>query len=92
MRKLIISAAALTAVLAVAGTASAGANCPKAPRSSWMTEAQMKAKVAELGYKVKTFQVSGDCYEIYGWTKDGKKAEVYFNPVNGAIVKSKVGG
>ena len=40
----------------------------------------MKAKVAALGYeRIKTFKVSGDCYEIYGYTKDGKKAEVYFN-------------
>lgn len=51
----------------------------------------MKVQVAKLGYKVKTFKVSGNCYEIYGWTKDGKKAEVYFNPVTGAVVKSKIG-
>jgi len=49
--------------------------------------------VNELGYaRVKTFKVSGNCYEIYGYTKDGQKAEVYFNPVNGDVVKANIGG
>jgi hypothetical protein len=53
----------------------------------------MKAKVATLGYeRIKTFKISGNCYEIYGYTKDGQKAEVYFNPVTGDIVKSDIGG
>jgi hypothetical protein len=51
-----------------------------------MSEEAMKAKVAELGYeRIRTFKISGDCYEIYGYTKDGKKAEVYFDPVTGAV-------
>ena len=53
----------------------------------------MKAKVGALGYeRIKTFKVSGNCYEIYGYTKDGKKAEVYFNPVSGDVVKANIGG
>jgi hypothetical protein len=58
-----------------------------------MTEEAMKSKVTTLGYeRIKTFKVSGSCYEIYGYTKDGQKAEVYFNPVTGDIVKSYIGG
>ena len=34
-------------------------------------------------------KIEDGCYEIYGIGKDGAKAEVYFNPVNGAIVKVK---
>ncbi len=49
----------------------------------------MKAKIEQLGYnKIKVFQISGSCYEIYARTKEGKKAEVYFNPVTGAIVQN----
>ena len=36
------------------------------------------------------FAVSGTCYEIYAITKDGKRAEVYFNPVTGAVVQNNV--
>jgi hypothetical protein len=38
-------------------------------------------------------KIDGNCYEIYGWEeKKGKvdKIEVYFNPVNGDIVKKEV--
>jgi hypothetical protein len=51
----------------------------------------MKSKVTELGYqKIKTFKVTGSCYEIYGYTKDDRKAEVYFNPVDGSVVKAEI--
>jgi hypothetical protein len=90
MRKFVISALLATGLLAVAGQAAAGPACTTEPRAKWLTEAQMKAKIAQLGYTVKVFQVSGSCYEIYGHSKDGKKAEVYFNPVNGQIVRNNV--
>jgi hypothetical protein len=86
-----ISAAAIVAVVLAPSLASASADCPAAPKESWMTEDAMKAKAVELGFpKIKTFKVSGNCYEIYGWNAEGKKAEVYFNPVTGEIVKSEI--
>ncbi len=66
----------------------AGADCPKNPKEKWLTEEQMKAKITELGYKIKIFKVAGECYEIYGWDKEGKKIEVYFNTADASIVKS----
>lgn len=80
--------------LAVMGSAAIAApDCSKEPADKWMTEDAMKAKAAEMGYtKIKTFKTSGSCYEIYGWNKDGKKAEVYFNPVTGDVVKAEVEG
>ena len=66
-------------------------DCTTEPKDKWMTEDAMKEKAAELGYtKIKTFQVAGSCYEIYGWTTDGRKAEVYFNPVTGAVVEAEI--
>lgn len=67
-----------------------GPTCTTEPQSSWMSEAKMKSLIAEQGYKVNEFKISGDCYEIYGWDRDGRKVEVYFNPVNGEIFKSEV--
>lgn len=92
MRKLLMSAAVAASALIIAGSAAAAPACTTAPKAQWLTEAQMKAKVAALGYtKVKVFQVSGSCYEIYAYNKAGKKAEVYFNPVNGAVVQANEG-
>lgn len=86
------------ALFALAGTAAlaaspalAGPRCTEEPKTAWLTEDAMKAKIAAMGYKdIRTFKVTaGNCYEIYGFDKDGRKAEVYFHPVSGAIVEAK---
>lgn len=78
------------ALLVSAGASFADADCPEAPKDKWMLEADMKKKVADMGYTHDIFKVSGNCYEIYGKNKDGKDVEVYFNPVDGSIVKEEV--
>ena len=82
---------ALAVVVASPSLALASPSCTKEPKTKWMPEASMKTKIDEQGYKVRTFQVTGSCYEIYGKDKDGKRAEVYFNPVSGDIVKAEIG-
>lgn len=79
------------AALATASPALAGPTCTGEPKTAWLSEDAMKAKIAGMGYKnIRTFKVtSGNCFEIYGYDKDGKKAEVYFHPVTGAIVEAK---
>ncbi len=78
--------------LAVASTgAFAGADCPKYPKSEWMNPEQAKAQIEAQGYKIRKFKVDGNCYEIYGHTKEGKKAEIYFDAKTLAIVKSEIG-
>lgn len=86
------------ALFALAGAAAlatspafAGPRCTEEPKAAWLTEEAMKAKIAAMGYKdIRTFKVTaGNCYEIYGFDKDGRKAEVYFHPVSGAIVEAK---
>lgn len=85
--KLVLTATALS----VTSTAMAAPVCTKMPQAKWLTPVQMKAKIAKMGYRdIKVFQVSGSCYEIYAHTKDGKRAEVYFNPVTGAVVQNNV--
>ncbi len=64
-------------------------NCTDQPKDKWMSEADFKKKVEADGYVIKKFKQPGTCYEIYGTNKEGKKVEIYFNPVDGSIVKSK---
>jgi len=80
----------LAALLIVSTGAFAGANCPKYPKSEWMPQPEARAKIEAQGYKVRKFKVDGNCYEIYGETKDGKKAEVYFDAKTLTIVKSEI--
>jgi len=79
-------------LLALAGCGGGDPQCTTEPQSAWMPEAAMKARVTEMGYKADVFKVSGNCYEIYGKDKEGRDVEVYFNPVNGEIVKSEIEG
>lgn len=83
MKKLLVAAT----VLVLANGAFAAANCPAYPKSEWMGEADAKAKIESMGYQIKKFKVSGNCYEIYGHDKAGKKAEVYFDAKTLDIVK-----
>ena len=64
-------------------------NCTDQPKDKWMSEADFKKKAEEMGYKINKFKQPGSCYEIYGTNKEGKKVEVYFNPVDASITKEK---
>lgn len=64
-------------------------NCTDQPKDKWMTEADFKTFAEGQGYKIRKFKTPGTCYEIYGTDKNGKDIEIYFNPVDGSIVKSK---
>ena len=76
-----------------AGSAIAGPKCTDEPQTRWLSEAQMTQKFQALGYRddVKKLHVSkGQCWEIYGHDKAGKKVEIYFHPITGAIVEANV--
>jgi len=69
-------------------TAHAKKNCTDEPKDKWMSESDFKKKVEAEGYTIKKFKQPGTCYEIYGTNKEGQKVEIYFNPVDGSIVKA----
>lgn len=88
-----VSEIAAILILVSAGSAAyAGPQCTELARDKWLSETAMKEKIAQDGYAIEKFKVTqGNCYEIYGKDRDGQKAEVYFNPVDGAVVKAKKG-
>ncbi|MBD0785844.1 PepSY domain-containing protein [Vibrio sp. Y2-5] len=64
--------------------------CTKQPESKWMPFDQAKQQVLDMGYKIKKFKTtSTGCYELYGYNAEGKKAEIYFNPVDMSKVKEE---
>jgi hypothetical protein len=86
----IVAAACLAATLPTA--AFAGANCKANPKGEWMSEADAKAKIVAQGYKIDKFKIDGNCYEIYGSDKDGKKVEIYFDTKTLDVVKAEIKG
>lgn len=81
----------LTMVLMLASVSSfAKVECTSEPKSKWKDQDAFKKELA-LNYKIKVFKVTeGNCYEIYGWNKEGKKVEIYFNPATGEKVKERI--
>jgi hypothetical protein len=65
--------------------------CTKEPKDKWKDKAGFEKELVGQGYKIKKFKVTKtNCYEIYGHDKDGKKVEIYFNPVTGEKVKEEI--
>ncbi len=83
------------AVLLLAATFStasfAKADCKANPKEEWLKEDDAKARIVAQGYTIRIFKVSGNCYEIYGTDKDGKKVEIYYDTKTLDVVKSEVG-
>ncbi len=81
----------LTALLFLSITAPALAkkDCTNEPKEKWMSVEAFKKKLEVEGYKIRKFKTPGSCYEIYGKNKEGKEVEIYFNPVDGSIVKEE---
>lgn len=77
-------------IIAAATPAFAGPQCTSEPASKWLPKDELAKKiVATEGYKIDVFKVTdGNCYELYGRDKSGKRIEIYYNPINAAVVKS----
>jgi len=81
------------ALLAAPLSAVAGPACTTEPESTWIPEAEMVKRFQAAGYKddVKKLHVSkGRCWEIYGHDRQGRKVEVYFHPITGAIAEENI--
>jgi hypothetical protein len=70
--------------------AHAAADCKAHPKEEWAPEDTLKQALKDEGYTIKKFKVDGNCYEIYGKNKEGKKVEIYFDTKTLEIVKAEV--
>lgn len=77
-------------VMLLGGFSYAKKNCTDQPKDKWMKVEDFKKNLENEGYKIRKFKQPGTCYEIYGTNKDGKNVEIYFNPVNGSVIKEMV--
>jgi hypothetical protein len=76
--------------LALASTAAVASPTCNAPKEKWMKQSEFRSMLEKQGYHIKRFEVTkGKCYEIYGYDKNKKRVEMYFNPETGAVVKRK---
>lgn len=88
--KLIPAFALTLSTLVIANTAFASANCPAYPTSEHIPQKVFEQALAKRGFDIKTFKISGNCYEMYAISRKGKKVEMYFDMKTGKIVKQEI--
>jgi len=90
--KRIITAFALAAT-AAAFTAPAMAEeaieCTRAPVEKWMSKDAAAKMFTGKGYQIRSVKKEDSCLELYA-IKDGKKMEIFINPVDGKVIETKV--
>jgi hypothetical protein len=62
-------------------------DCTKEAKDKWKPQAEAEAAATAAGYTVTKSKVEGSCYEVYAKDKDGKKFELFYNPVDLQLVK-----
>ncbi|HEX5787852.1 MAG TPA: PepSY domain-containing protein [Woeseiaceae bacterium] len=66
--------------------------CTTEPQSAWQDADDFQQNLLNEGYRINEFKITdGNCYEIYGFDPDDNKVEIYFNPVDGSVVKREEG-
>jgi hypothetical protein len=81
-----------TLMSSAAGSAALAApHCTDAPVERWISAEDMRAKIAAADDRVDPFKTTpGNCYEIYGRNKEGKRVEIYFDPITGDPVRESI--
>lgn len=88
--KYLLPMALASSVLFGCGVGNEPTVCTSAPQSDWMNQEEFQANLIAGGYQIKEFKVTeGNCYEIYGRDSSDNKVEIYFNPLDGSIVKQE---
>lgn len=90
IRKTISQALIITAGLGIGSVAFAEAKCDAHPKAEQIPQATFEQALKNHGFEIKSFKPDGNCYELYGKSKGGKKVEMYFDTKDGHIVKKEV--
>jgi len=62
--------------------------CTDKPRSTWISESQIRKIFGESDFALTRFKVSrGNCYEFYAVAHDGSIVEAYYHPVSGKLLR-----
>ena len=90
MKKSLITSGLLALAMLSASSAFAEANCQARPKNEQIPQADFQKALEKHGFTIKKFKTDGNCYEMYGKSKGGKKVEMYFDTKDGKIVKSEI--
>ncbi|OBX64904.1 hypothetical protein A9299_00120 [Moraxella osloensis] len=90
MKKSLITSGLLALAMLSASSAFAEANCQAHPKNEQIPQADFQKPLEKHDFTIKKFKTDGNCYEMYGKSKGGKKVKMYFDTKDGKIVKSEI--
>lgn len=76
-------ALAAAAILPAASGATGLLTCDSGDPSKWMSKEALTERLTAQGWQVRFIKEDGGCWEVYGTTPEGDRAEAYFDPVTG---------
>jgi hypothetical protein len=97
MKKTVLALAA--AAFATLGAASAFADdhrghgrgddrpCGNVPVQNWMSEAQLRERLAPLNLQIEEIDIDDGCYEVEVRNADNRKLDILFHPETGEQVR-----
>jgi hypothetical protein len=81
MKPVIKTLVALCGALCVTTAGAHGTTqCEAIPQSEWKPQMELQRKLSDEGWKVRQVKTWNGCYEVYGTTPAGARAEAFFNP------------
>lgn len=92
MKSITFAAAAIASITATGVFASAAhadddrRRCGNVAIADWMSEADLRNKIAPLGLEIREIDIDDGCYEVEARNKDGRKLEIKFHPQSGEQV------
>jgi len=87
-RKSLVILAALS-FAAFAGASVASETCTQEPKSKWLSQEAIAAKLKEQGFEVSRTETKRSCYEVKAKDAQGKRVELYVDPVTARVVKQE---
>lgn len=84
-----LAAAAAFSLAAVTGVASASETCTQEPKSKWLSQEAIAAKLKEQGFEAARTETKRSCYEVKAKDAQGKRVELYVDPVTAKVVKQE---
>jgi hypothetical protein len=89
LKRTAIAAVAALSVAGFSGATLASENCTDQPRSKWLSQEAIAAKLKEDGFEVTRAETKRNCYEVKARDRQGNRVELSVDPVTARVVKQE---
>jgi hypothetical protein len=89
LKRTTIATVAALAIAGFSGVTLASENCTDQPKSKWLSQEGIAAKLKEQGFEVTRTETKRSCYEVKANDSNGRRFELYVDPATARVVRSE---